>query len=161
MKAQYQSTEAIKLRFAPFVDHTTGHYIIGTDTCNVTRLKPDGTNDTVAMSWNATIQMWTLDIAVGSYQQGEWRFHAVSNDANAQDQWKVIFWGDYVNDTIALNTKLGTPVAGTVSLDIAAIQTKLGTPAGASVSVDIATLQSTLTTILALATSHIVFSGVA
>jgi len=128
MKTQFQSTEALQVRLPPFLDKTTGDFITGgADTCTLTIKKPDG----VLLAggphlgvYDAAVDMWTFDVSVGSYLQGEWRVRAVSNDADAVPQWRSLRWGDYVESlaTIAtINTKVGTPVGASMSADIAAV----------------------------------------
>jgi len=165
-KAQFQSTETMRIRFSPFVNAVTGAYIIGTDTCQLNYRPPGGAPAAVAMSWDAGIQVWYYDFVVGSYVQGEWRFRGVSNDVNALPQWKNVIWGDYVDDITAAktaaaaaqvssgsaDTKIGAPVA-TVSLDIAAISTKIGAPA-ISVSADIAGLDTDIIKLRKVATNR-------
>lgn len=160
-KAQFQSTETMRIRFSPFVNSVTGAYIIGTDTCQLNYRAPGGAPAAVAMTWDAGIFMWYYDFVVGSYIQGEWRFRAVSNDANALPQWKTVVWGDYVDDITLGKTaaaaaqvsaaaaqvsaasadgKIGAP-AISVTADIAALDTKIGLPA-VTVSADIAAIGS-------------------
>jgi hypothetical protein len=160
MKDQFQSTETLRVRFLPFVNKLTGEYIIGSDTCQLTLKKPDNTTSSVAATFDSDVSMWYYDVLVGSYQQGEWRIKAVSNDTNALPQWKVYIWGDYVEDITTVKTRLGTPVAASISADIANVQTtantvnttantintKIGTPVS-SVSTDIAGVQTTSNTI--------------
>lgn len=168
-KAQFQSTEALVVSFPPFVDSTTGLYIIGTDTCTLTYKKPDNTVATVAMSWDTDVQQWSYSFAVGSYATGLWRFMATSSNANALKQYKSEYWGDYVETIATINTKIGTPVV-TVSTDIAnmqaslasdignvnsnvtntdtdvlAINTLIGVPANGTVSADIAAVDTNVT----------------
>lgn len=160
MKDQFQSTETLRLRFLPFVNKLTGEYIIGSDTCTLTIKKPDNTTTSVGATFDSDVSMWYYDVSTGSYQQGEWRIKAVSNDTNALPQWKVYIWGDYVEDITTVKTRLGVPVAASISADIANVQTttntvntttntintKIGTPVS-SVSADIAGVQTTANTI--------------
>jgi hypothetical protein len=155
MKDQFQSTETLRVRFLPFVNKLTGEYIIGSDTCQLTLKKPDNTTSSVAATFDSDVSMWYYDVLVGSYQQGEWRIKAVSNDTNALPQWKVYIWGDYVEDITTVKTRLGTPVAASISADIANVQTtantvnttantintKIGTPDNVTVSQDILDLR--------------------
>jgi hypothetical protein len=151
-KSQYQSTEIMRVRFSPFVNATTGAYIIGTDTCTLNYRPPGGAPASVAMAWDSSIQMWYYDFLVAGYVQGEWRFRAVSSDAAALPQWKTIVWGDYVDDVTlgktaaaSADTKLGLP-AVTVSDDIAAIDVKVGAPA-VSLAADLAAVGGDVTSI--------------
>jgi hypothetical protein len=121
MKDQFQSTEALKVRFPPFVNKSTGDEILGTDTCTVTYKKPDNSTGSLSATWDTDIQLWKLDIASGSYMQGEWLFKAVSSDTNGRTQRKSLQWGDYVgNLDVAVTTRAtqaqilsdATPFAG-------------------------------------------------
>ena len=98
MKDQFQSVEALRVRFPPFIDKTPGEEIIGTDTCSVFYKKPNGTTDSASATWDDYIEIWTLDLAIGVYMQGEWAFKATSDDPNARAQRKVLMWGDYVEN---------------------------------------------------------------
>jgi hypothetical protein len=159
-KAQFQSTEIMRIRFSPFVNSVTGAYIIGTDNCTLNYRPPGGAPAAVAMSWDAGIHLWYYDFAVPAYVQGEWRFKAVSDDVNALPQWKTVIWGDYVDDITlgktaavagaatgtTIDGKVGAP-AVTLAADIAAIGTVgsvtalIGVPA-VTVSADIAAIGS-------------------
>jgi hypothetical protein len=112
MKDQFQATEELKVRFPPFINKNTGAEILGTDTCTVTYRKPPaltGVTGSASASWDATIQMWVLDIVVlGNYLQGEWSFKAVSSDVDARTQRKVLQWGDYVGNIDALVSSRAT-----------------------------------------------------
>lgn len=148
MKDQFQSTETLRIRLTPFVNKTSGDYVVtGLDVCTLTIKKPDGTlypGGPHLATWDSDVYMWIFDIAPASYQQGEWRVLATSNDVDSLRKWANYVWGDYVNDIATIptiNTKIGTPVSS-VSADIASVQTKLGTPVGASVSADIASVQT-------------------
>jgi hypothetical protein len=135
MKDQFQATEVLRVRITPFLDKVTGDFIMsGTDTVTLTIRKPDGTlhtGGTVTATWDSTTKLWIYDVSTGSYQQGEWRVHAVTNDSNSQGpKWQLLTWGDYVEDiTLArstaqsINTKLGTPTGASVSADVAAVKT--------------------------------------
>ena len=63
MKDQFQSTEALKVRFPPFVNKSTGEEILGSDTCTVTYKKPDNSTGSLSATWDTDIQLWKLDIA--------------------------------------------------------------------------------------------------
>jgi hypothetical protein len=109
MKDQFQSSEALKVRFPPFVNKTNGDEILGTDTCTVTYKKPDNSTGSLSATWDSDIQLWKLDIASGSYMQGEWLFKAVSSDTNGRTQRKSLQWGDYVSNLDALvSSRLAT-----------------------------------------------------
>lgn len=156
MKDQFQSTETLRLRFLPFVNKLTGEYIVGSDTCTLTIKKPDNTTTSVGATFDSDVSMWYYDVSTGSYQQGEWRIKAVSNDTNALPQWKVYIWGDYVEDITTVKTRLGTPVAASISADIANVQTtantintKLGTPVLTDLSTDLSYLTSLVDPVLA------------
>ena len=73
-KNQYQSTEILKIRIAPFVNKVTGDYITtGLDTCTLTIKRPDGSalpSGPHTATWDSTVHMWTFDVPVISYQQG-------------------------------------------------------------------------------------------
>lgn len=133
-KNQFQSTESLKIRLPPFLDKTTGDHIIGgADTVTLTIERPDTTllpGGPHTATYDATVDMWVFTILVASYQQGEWRVKAVSNDVNAIPMWRYYQWGDYVDDITtgktaaqSADTKLGTPVGASISADIAAVQT--------------------------------------
>lgn len=145
-KSQHQSTESLKIRLPPFIDKTTGDYITGgSDVVTLTIERPDATvlpGGPHHPTYDSTVDMWIFTITTGSYQQGEWRVKAVSNNANAIPQWRYYQWGDYVDDITTTKTRVGTPTGASVSADIASVQTKLGTPAGVSVSTDIADVKS-------------------
>ena len=107
-KGQFQSTESMLVAFPPFVDKTTGSYILGTDTCTLTIKKPDNSVSTVSMTYDSDVNMWTYTISSGSYQQGKWMFKAVSNNAGALNQYKIEHWGDYVDDITVAKTQATT-----------------------------------------------------
>lgn len=163
MKGQFQSTETLRIRLSPFIDKTTGNYIIaGTDVCTLTIVRPNGalyTGSTVTATWDSLAKIWYYDISTGSFEAGEWRVYAVTNDANGLPKWAVYYWGDYV-DTIAtittVNTRIGSPVGASISADIAnvdsdlaAVNTRIGAPVGASISADIAAVKADAVSILA------------
>lgn len=104
-KGQFQSTEDMLVSFPPFTDKTTGLYIVGTDTCTVTIKKPDNTVTSQSATWDTDVNMWLLTISHTSYQQGAWKFKAVSNNANALNQYKIEYWGDYVEDITTAKTQ--------------------------------------------------------
>ena len=99
MKAQFQSSEQIQVRFPPFVDFTTGRHIIGTDTATMSLRKGDGTTQTgVALSWDSVVHLWYVDLTPSlPTEAGEWRFKASSSDSNAFAQWKILHIGDYID----------------------------------------------------------------
>ena len=129
-KNQYQSTEILKIRIAPFVNKVTGDYITtGLDTCTLTIKRPDGSalpSGPHTATWDSTVHMWTFDVPVISYQQGEWRVKAVSSDSNALPKWWVGNWGDYVDDITATKTTATSIKTDTTSLvtSAAAIKAK-------------------------------------
>lgn len=105
MKDQFQTAEDLHVRFAPFIDKTTGDEIIGTDTCSVSFRDPLGSlGGPVSATWDSSIQLWALTLTraaypVLTYGTGEWLFLATSDDVNARPQRKVLQWGgDYVDD---------------------------------------------------------------
>ena len=99
MKAQFQSSEQIQVRFPPFIDFTTGRHIIGTDTATMSLRKGDGTTQTgVALSWDSVVHLWYVDLTPSlPTEAGEWRFKASSSDSNAFAQWKILHIGDYID----------------------------------------------------------------
>jgi hypothetical protein len=135
MKSQFQSTEKLRIRLTPFVNSSTGSYVLtGADTCILTIEKPDGsvyTGSTVSATWDSVAKLWYYDILAVNYVQGEWRVYAVSSDATSLQKWAVYLWGDYVDDiTLArtaaesANTRIGTPGGASVSADLTAVKTK-------------------------------------
>lgn len=149
MKGQFQSTETLRIRLSPFIDKTTGNYIIaGTDVCTLTIVRPNGslhTGSTVTATWDSLAKIWYYDISTGSFEAGEWRVYAVTNDANGLPKWAIYYWGDYV-DTIAtittVNTRVGAPVGASISADVAAVHSRIGAPVGASISADVASIKA-------------------
>lgn len=108
-KGQFQQSEVLQVRFPAFINGTTGAYIIGTDTATVSLVKPGGAayaGNPVAMSFNATSNIWSVDIPTVDFVVGEWQMKAVSNDAAALPQFKILHWGDYVDDVTATRKKL-------------------------------------------------------
>ena len=139
MKDQFQSTEILRIRLPAFISKATGLFITdGTDACTISVRKPDGSSatydalSTPAVAWDSVVKMWTLDIPVLDYLQGEWKVYAVSDAADTLPRWSLYDWGDYVDDI------------STTKTDVAAVSTKLGTPAGVSVVADIAAVEGSL-----------------
>ena len=98
-KAQFQSSEQIQVRFPPFMDSTTGQYIIGGDTATMSIRKGDGTTQTgVSLTWDSVVHMWYVNLTPTLPDEaGEWRFKAASSNANAFPQWKILHVGDYID----------------------------------------------------------------
>jgi hypothetical protein len=110
VKTQYLSTEALRILFPPFFDTVLGNYVVGgLDTITVVVKKPDGTLLTPAVtpSYDADTDFWVAEVAVGSYQQGDWLIKATSDAANTFPQYRALTWGDYV-DTLEILRKIGT-----------------------------------------------------
>ncbi len=107
-KTQFQSTEALAIRLRPFIDKTTGEFIVGgSDTVTLEIRRPNGTalpGGPHEATYDANVDMWTFDIATGSYVQGEWRVKAESDDADALPQWASYRWGDYVEDIATIKS---------------------------------------------------------
>lgn len=141
MKGQFQSTETLRIRLSPFIDKTTGSYIIaGTDICTLTIEKPNGslyTGATVTASWDSVAKIWYYDILAASFEIGEWRVYAVTDDVNGLPKWAIYIWGDYV-DTIAtittINTRIGAPVGASISADVASVSTAVASVKSDTVS---------------------------
>lgn len=99
MKNQFQSTEVLQIRLAPFVDRLMGTYIVsGLDVCSLTIRKPDGSTLSPTAVWDPVTLVWCYDVALLSYQAGEWRVRAESSDPSALPQWCILAWGDYVDN---------------------------------------------------------------
>lgn len=128
MKSQFLSTEALRLVFGAFRNETDGSLITGTDTCTVTYRKPDTTTDTVAATYDSTLQLWTASIPTGSYAQGEWLFKAASSNTAAHPQWFALQWGDYV-ETVAGNAATAATQAGAAATSAGTAATQATTAA--------------------------------
>ena len=108
MKNQFQATEALQVRLPPFINRLTGEYVTGgTDTCTLTIKKPGGALVTPTASWDSDAKLWYYDVSIVDYLPGEWRVYAVSNAADTLPQWRVVTWGDYVEQLASL-FKIGT-----------------------------------------------------
>ena len=130
MKTQFVPTEPMQIRFAPFVDKTTGAYILGTDECTLTIKRPGGALIAPAPTavWDTDVHLWHLDLDVGTYyEQGEWRIEAESNDPNANPQWHVLTWGDYVSKLDAAVSTRAQPSDLTALVSGVAALVKIGT----------------------------------
>jgi hypothetical protein len=93
------------------MDHTTGQYIIGSDSATMSIVKGDGTTQTgVALSWDSTVHLWYANLTPSlPTEAGEWRFKASSNNVNAYPQWKILHIGDYIDKIDALVSSRATP----------------------------------------------------
>ncbi len=99
-KSQFVSTEPLKIVFPPFTDRATGLTILGTDIVTLTIKRPNGTllPSPPVPTWDTDVRMWIATISIGSFQEGDWLIRASSNGGGAQDQLRVLTWGDYVDD---------------------------------------------------------------
>lgn len=97
MKYQYASTEVLKLSFPPFFV-TSGYITDGLDTVQLTIKKPDTTTQVVVPSFDSDVKFWKAEIPLVSFQEGLWLIKAESNVVGAYEQYRVLSWGDYVDD---------------------------------------------------------------
>jgi len=99
MKTQFVSGEDLKITLPPFIDKTTGERIIGTDVATIVVKSPSGLFPSPPTpSWDADVYFWLAEIPAASFIEGEWLVLATSDDANALPQFKVLTWGDYMDD---------------------------------------------------------------
>lgn len=99
MKSQYASTEVLTMSFPPFFVPVTPEYVIdGLDTVQFTVKKPDTTTQIVVPTFDSDVKFWKAEIPVLSFQEGLWLIRAESDVAGSYDQYRAVFWGDYVDD---------------------------------------------------------------
>ena len=100
MKTQFVSTENLKITLPPFVNKTTGERIIGTDIATLVVKDPTGSllSSPPVPVWDGDVYFWLAEVPIVSFIEGEWLVLATSDDANALPQFKVLTWGDYVDD---------------------------------------------------------------
>jgi len=99
MKSQFISTEDLRITFPAFYT-ASGARIIGTDSITLVIKRPDNTllPSPPTPTFDADVDHWKASVPLASFQEGEWVIKASSNDALALDQYKSLYWGDYVDD---------------------------------------------------------------
>lgn len=99
MKLQYASTEVLRLSFPSFFNSIDSNYVIdGSGTVQFTVRKPDDTTQVIPASFDSDVKFWTAEIGTASFQEGLWLVKAESTVSNTVDQFRVLSWGDYVDD---------------------------------------------------------------
>lgn len=100
MKAQFIASESLSIVFPPFLDTSAQEFITAVDVVTLTIVKPDGSLFTPAPTpvRDANSDFWVAEITAPFFELGEWTIKAVSDDANALDQYKSVVWGDYMDD---------------------------------------------------------------
>lgn len=145
-KDQFQSGESLQVRFAAFYDKTTGEPILGTDTATYVARRPDGTTiASTPLSFDSLVNLWTADVATGSFQAGEWRFKATSSNTNALPQTRILHWGGYVDDLTTTRVRgetlaqldLGAVKQGVPQTFVVTLQGTLGAPITAAVATNV------------------------
>ena len=98
-KTQFVSGEDLKITLPPFIDKTTGERIIGTDVCTLVVKAPSGVYGSPPVpTFDTDTHFWKAEIALASFEEGEWTVRATSDDPNALPQYKSLTWGDYMDD---------------------------------------------------------------
>lgn len=100
MKSQFIAGEDLRIVIPPFLDTSTSDFITSGDIATLTVVKPDGTlyAPSPTLIRNANSNFWEASIDVADFEAGEWSIVAVSDDANALDQYRNLVWGDYMSD---------------------------------------------------------------
>jgi len=109
-KTQFVSSEPLRLVFFPFFDKVANEYVTaGTDTPTLVVKKPNGTLLTPAptLVFDSDTNFWVVEVATGSYMEGDWLVKATSDAANTLPQYRIFTWGDYV-DELPILKALGT-----------------------------------------------------
>jgi len=99
MKSQFISTEDLRITFPAFYT-AGGTRITGTDVASVVIKRPDNTllPSPPVPVFDTDVDYWVATVPFASFQEGEWLIKASSDNSLALDQYKSLYWGDYVDD---------------------------------------------------------------
>lgn len=100
MKAQYIASESLRIVIPPFFNTADNTYITTGDVVTLTIKKPDDTLYTPAPTptRDADTDFWVAEIPVGQFLAGEWLIKAESDNPDALPQYRLLLWGDFVDD---------------------------------------------------------------
>lgn len=97
-KSQFISAESLDILLSPFLDVSGAYITTGVDVITLTLKAPDATIYNPTAIWDSDVGMWLAQLAVVSFQEGEWLLYGVSDVSGSLPQFSSLWWGDYVDD---------------------------------------------------------------
>lgn len=100
MKAQYIASEDLRIVIPPFLKTTDNTFITTGDVVTLTIKKPDDTLLAPAPTAvrDGDTDFWVASVPKAQFQSGEWLVKAESDDPDALPQYRLLVWGDFLDD---------------------------------------------------------------
>lgn len=102
MKSQYIASEVLRIVIPPFLNTDDNSFIVTGDAVTLTIKKPDNTLLAPAPTAvrDGDTDFWVAEVPLDDFQSGEWLVKAESDDADSLPQYKLLLWGDFMDDIL-------------------------------------------------------------